>query len=100
MDPDIRRDSAEDRARHALVWDGAWANIVSVLTGGVLLVGFALALGAGPALIGLLAAVPFFAQLAQLPAIPLIERLRRRRRIAVAANTGARALVLAMAAIP
>lgn len=100
MAPDIGRDIAADRALRALVWDGAWANIVTILTGGVLLVGFALALGAGPVTIGVLAAVPFFAQLAQLPAIPLIERIRRRRRIAVAANTAARALVLAMAAIP
>lgn len=89
-----------DRAQRALVWDGAWANVVGVLTSGVLLVGFALALGAGPLAIGLLAAVPFFAQLAQLPAIPLIEAIRRRRRIAVSANTAARTLILAMAGIP
>jgi len=100
MAPDIGRDVAADRALRALVWDGAWANIVTFLTGGVLLVGFALALGAGPVMIGLLGAIPFFAQLAQLPAIRLIDRIRRRRRIAVTANTGARALVLAMATIP
>ncbi len=100
MAPDISPDVAADRALRALVWDGAWANIVTFLTGGVLLVGFALALGAGPVMIGFLGAIPFFAQLAQLPAIPLIERIRRRRRIAVTANTGARVLVLAMAAIP
>ena len=96
----IHHGSETEKARRALAWDGAWANVVGVLTGGVLLVGFALALGAGPLTIGLLAAVPFFAQLAQLPAIRLIDRIRRRRRIAVAANTAARALVLAMAAIP
>ena len=89
-----------ETARRPLVWDGAWANVLSVLTGGVLLVGFALALGAGPVTIGVLAAVPFFAQLAQIPAIPLIELIRRRRLIAVTANTCARALILAMAAIP
>ena len=100
MAPDFGRDSTADRALRALVWDGAWANIVTFLTSGVLLVGFALALGAGPMMIGLLGAIPFFAQLAQLPAIPLIERIRRRRGIAVMANTGARVLVLAMAAIP
>ena len=100
MSPDPGRDSAADRALRALVWDGAWANIVTFLTSGVLLVGFALALGAGPMTIGLLGAIPFLAQLAQLPAIALIERVRRRRRIAVAANTGARVLVLAMATIP
>lgn len=99
MVPDDDKSAAE-QARRPLVWDGAWANIVGVLSGGVLLVGFALALGAGPVTIGVLAAIPFFAQLAQLPAIPLIEAIRRRRRIAVTANTAARALILAMAAIP
>lgn len=89
-----------ERARRPLVWDGAWANIVSVLTGGVLLVGFALALGAGPVTIGVLAAIPFFGQLAQLPAIPLVEWIRRRRSIAVTANTLARALILALAGVP
>jgi predicted lysophospholipase L1 biosynthesis ABC-type transport system permease subunit len=89
-----------ERAKQALVWDGAWSNVVGVLTGGVLLVGFALALGAGPLLIGALAAVPFFAQLAQIPAIALIERVRRRRLIAVASVTLGRTLILAMAAIP
>lgn len=93
-------DSETEWTRRALAWDGAWANVVGVLTGGVLLVGFALTLGAGPLTIGFLAAVPFLAQLAQLPAIRLVERLRNRRWIAVAANTGARALILAMAAIP
>jgi hypothetical protein len=71
------------RGKRALVKDAAWASLVGALYGGVILVGFALELGATPFLIGLLAAIPFFAQFAQLPAIALVERVRERRRIAV-----------------
>src|SRR5258708_2888533 len=89
-----------ERAKGALVWDGAWANVVGVLTGGVLLVGFALELGAGPLTIGIVGGVPFFSRLAQIPAIVLIERLRERRRIAIIAATGSRTVVLGLAFIP
>lgn len=89
-----------ERSKHALVQDGGWANVVGVLSGGVILVGLALALDAGPFVIGLLAALPFFGQLAQLPAIGLIERVRQRRKIAVLSITGARVIVLALALLP
>lgn len=89
-----------ERAKGALVWDGAWANVVGVLTGGVLLVGFALELGAGPLVIGVLGSVPFFSQLAQIPAVALIERLRQRRVIAITAATCSRAVVLGLAFLP
>src|SRR5690348_10425893 len=45
--------------KRALIHDGAWANVVGALTSGVLLVGFALALGASDQIIGILAAIPF-----------------------------------------
>ena len=45
---------------------------------------------AGPFVIGLLGAVPFIAQLAQLPAIVVIEHVRRRKVIAISAVTVAR----------
>ena len=49
--------------------------MVRALYGGVILVGFALELGATPWHIGLLAAIPFFAQLLLVP----LGRLRERR---------------------
>lgn len=95
--------SAEDleRGKHALVKDAAWASMVGALYGGVILVGFALEIGATPWHVGLLAAIPFFAQIAQLPAIALIERLRQRKRIAVAAASISRIIIalLALAAL-
>jgi MFS family permease len=88
------------RGKRALVKDAAWASLVGALYGGVILVGFALELGATPFIIGLLAAIPFFAQFAQLPAIALVERVRQRRKIAVVAVAVSRTMILALAAIP
>ena len=83
-----------------LVHDLAWASVGGAFSGGVILVAFALVLGATPLQIGLLAAIPFIAQATQLPATLLVERLRLRKRIGVFALTAARLLVLAMAALP
>jgi MFS family permease len=88
------------RGKSALVQDAAWASLAGALFGGVILVGFAVELGASPLVIGLLAAIPYLAQLAQLPAIALVERIRQRRKITVLAVTGARALILSLALIP
>jgi MFS family permease len=94
--------TAEDlaRGRRALVTEAAWATTAGALYGGVILVGFALELGATPFVIGLLAAIPFLAQVSQLPAIALIERVRARRKISVLSVTLARFLILGLALIP
>lgn len=89
-----------ERSKRALVQDGAWASVVGALTSGVLLIGFALQLGASDQIIGILAAIPFITQLAQLPAIRLIEVIRRRKLITLAATTLGRALILGMAILP
>ena len=91
-DPLVTPEDVE-RGKHALVKDAAWASLVSTLYGGVILVGFALELGATPWHIGLLSAVPFLAQVAQLPGIALIERLGERRKIAVVAAGISRFLI-------
>jgi MFS family permease len=88
-----------EEGKRALVKDAAWASMVGALYGGVILVGFALELGATPWHIGLLAAIPFFAQLAQLPAIALVERVRQRRKIAVAAVTISRLMIALLALV-
>lgn len=89
-----------ERALADLVRDGAYAQAVGALTAGVLLVGFALALGASNFVIGLLAAVPLLAQLVQVPTILLVERLRQRRRIAVFCLTASRLLLVPLALLP
>ncbi|TFY98344.1 MFS transporter [Ramlibacter humi] len=86
--------------QRSLVQDLAWASLSGAFSGGVILVAFALTLGATPLQIGLLAAIPFMAQATQLPATLLVERVKMRRRIGVLAITGARVLVLLMALLP
>ena len=88
------------RAKPLLVRDAGWASIVGALYGGVILIGFAVELEASPFVIGLLAAIPFLAQIAQIPGIALVERLRARRRITVVAATSARAVIFALALLP
>jgi len=94
--------SADDlaAAERSLVADSAWASLTGAWAGGVVLAAFAIALGAGPLAIGLLAAIPIAAQAAQLPAIALIERLRERKRLALVALGVSRLVLLAMAALP
>lgn len=84
----------------ALALDGAWASATGALASGVVVIGFALELGASAAMVGLLAALPFFAHLAQLPAVALVERVRRRRAIAVGAITASRVVILLLATTP
>lgn len=83
-----------------LVKDGVYAQAVGALTAGVLLVGYGLALGASNFVIGLLASVPFLAQLTQIPTIVLVERLRARRPIAVICLGLSRFLLIPMAFLP
>jgi MFS family permease len=87
-------------ARPHLVRDAALASLTGALSGGVVLVAFALSLGAGPFTIGLLSAIPLVAQLAQLPGIVLIERLRRRKALALPVITAARFTILLLALLP
>jgi MFS family permease len=86
--------------QQALVRDLAWSSVCGALSGGVILTAFALSLGASPLVIGLLAAIPFLCQAAQLPAAVLVERLRQRRRICVLSVTTARLLLMCMAVLP
>jgi len=89
-----------ERGLANLVRDGVWAQGAGALTAGVLLVGYALSLGASNLTIGLLAAVPMLAQLAQVPAILLVEHTRTRRRIAVWCLAASRALLIPLAFLP
>ncbi|WP_225206430.1 MFS transporter [Novosphingobium huizhouense] len=99
--PQARISEAEREAGLArIAYEAAFANTTAALTTGVVLTAFALHLGAGNALIGLLASLPFLAQLAQIPAITLVERLRRRKAIAVWSSVIGRSMLGAMALLP
>ncbi len=94
-------DDHEDRRVLRLVlFDALASEAMGTLTTGVFLVGFAVALGADNFAIGVLAAVPFFAQLLQIPAVLLVERWRIRRDICVFSTAIGRAFLIAAAATP
>jgi MFS family permease len=91
---------ALEAGQRALVWDAAWASVTGAWSGGVVLVAFALSLGADPMAIGLLAAIPFAAQAAQLPTIYLVERWRQRKLIGIVALAVARVIIILLALLP
>jgi len=62
-----------------LTRNGLAAQVMETLTIGPFLVAYALIFDASNLVIGMLAALPFLTQFTQLPAIILIEKLRRRR---------------------
>jgi MFS family permease len=93
-------DPQERRTLRLILYDALASEAMGTLTAGVFLAGFAVALGAGNFAIGVLAAVPFFVQLLQVPAVILVERLRVRRDICVWAAGIGRAFLLPAAAAP
>ncbi len=69
---------------YAMTMEGALANMFVILTGGAFLTGLALHWGADDFMLGLLGAIPFLAQIAQLPGAMLIAVTGRRKSITVA----------------
>jgi len=93
-------DQELDRGLRVVTWEGmASIGFFSITTSGFL-AAFALALGANNFQIGIIAAIPFITQPLQIPAILLIEKLKRRKLIAVTAWFPAQALWILMALIP
>lgn len=86
------------RALRLSIWDGVFANLYGNLTGGVFLVGYMLALQASEIQIGLLAAFPLVANVAQLFSTYLIQLLGRRRPLALFGGACARLVWLVVIA--
>lgn len=83
-----------------VIKDGMISQAMSTLSAGTFLVAFALELGASNLVIGILAGLTPLIQLIQLPSIYLVERFRKRRRIAVISSFIGRLFLLLIAAIP
>ena len=94
--------SPAERARGVrnLIVDAAAATAVGALNSGVVLLALALHIGASTLQVGLLAAVPLITQVLQAPTVALVEKLRQRRLIAVAALFVARLALPVYAAVP
>lgn len=93
-------EAALDRGVRYLMLDAGFASMIGALNSGVILVAFALWLGASNTVIGVLAAIPLWTQVLQAPTVSLVERLRARRRIAIGALVLARVALPLMAVLP
>jgi MFS family permease len=80
-----------------LTRNGLAAQVMDTLTIGPFLVAYALMFDASNLVIGVLAALPFLAQFAQLPAIAVIERIRKRRLTSWIFAAASRPMMLVMA---
>lgn len=84
----------------SILFDGLTTHAFVTLTSGIFLIAFALELGASNIMIGLLAAIPPLAELVQIPAVGIIEKVRNRRLITVVTSFASRGLWLLIALIP
>ena len=97
---DVLTDEEVQSGLRYVIKDGIASQAMGILTGGAFLVAFAIKLGASNLVIGLLAAIGPLAQLLQLPAIFLVEKIRNRRAITVVTAGMGRLCWLLIALIP
>ncbi|MCK9307372.1 MAG: MFS transporter [Methanoculleus sp.] len=100
---DTKESLTDEEVGHGLklvIRDGLATQAMVTLTGGIFLVAFALQLGASNTIIGLLAAIPPLAELLQIPSIYIVDRVRKRRLVVVAASLAARLCWIPIIAIP
>jgi MFS family permease len=88
------------RGLRALTWEGMASTGFSSITASTFLVAFTLALGANNFQIGVLASIPFITDLLQIPAVWLIERLRKRKVIVILTWLISQLLWIPIALIP
>ena len=82
------------------IWEGVWATVFNVLTGGAFLTGFALYLHATPFVMGLMAGLPAVVGLLQLPASLWAQRGGSRRSIVATGAILGRGMFLPILLVP
>ncbi len=88
------------RAVRMVVLDGVCSMAMGTLQGGPFLTAFAFAIGASNYDVGLLAAIGFSSQIVQIPALSLLQLVRRRRLLTVTCAAAARALWVFIVLVP
>ena len=88
------------RSIRLMIWEGVASGAMFSLGSGGFVAAYALALGANNLQVGILAALPFITQVAQLPAILAVERFRMRKAIGVPAICAAQLLWIPIGAVP
>ena len=96
----ILNDNEINTGLRYLLLDGIFSQSMGSLATGAFLIAFALSLGATNFLIGIIAAIPFLANLSQIFVTGLIEKLRMRKIISVCASTISRIALLFLALTP
>lgn len=99
VEPAVRRLDVVRRSLRACTAEGALAEIVGACSGANVVTAWALQLGAGPALLGLMWGLPQMVQLLQLPGAWLTSRFGRRK-VAIVAVGGSRQVGLALLLLP
>jgi len=80
-----------------VIRNGLASQVMETLTIGPFLIAYALVFDASNVVIGLLAAIPFLTQFVQLPAVYLVERVRKRRLLSFVFAASSRPMMLVMA---
>ena len=93
-------DEEVGRSLRLMIWEGVASGALFSLGSGGFMAAYALALGANNLQVGILAALPFITQVAQLPAILAVERYRRRKAIGIPALWAAQLLWVPIGAVP
>ena len=93
-------DQEVGRSLRLMIWEGVASGALFSLGSGGFMAAYALALGANNLQVGILAALPFITQVAQLPAILAVERFRRRKAIGIPALFAAQLLWIPIGAVP
>jgi hypothetical protein len=94
------RPEERERGLKYILYDGMMTQSMVSLSGGAFIITFALLLGASNFIIGILAAVPFLGNIFQVPAVLVVEKVRKRRLISVLATLISRAWLPVFALIP
>ncbi len=89
-----------DKGLRMLLYDGASAQVMTILSTGAFLIAYALLMGASNKAIGLLAAVGPVSQILQIPAIYLVEHIRLRKVLMLVSTTVSRVSLIFVALLP
>ena len=76
----------QERGLRYVLYDGMMFQAMVSLSGGAFIIAFALLLGASNSLIGLLVAAPFLGNILGIPAVLVVEKVKRRKLISVLAS--------------
>lgn len=95
----IPPEEREKGLKYAL-YDGMMSQAMVSLSAGAFIIAFALLLGVSNSLIGLLVAAPFLGNIFRVPAVFVVEKVRRRKLISILAFLLSRAWLAVFALIP